>query len=63
MGLCSGSDDCPVLESTQRVKWGHAKKFTSEIIFINNCIHALALSLKHNENIHCTYSPEQCITA
>ena len=29
MGLCSGSDDCPVLESTQRVKWGHAKKFTS----------------------------------
>ena len=41
MGLCSGSDDCPVLESTQRVKWGHAKKFTSEIVLselLRKCI-------------------------
>ena len=30
MGLCSGEEDCPVLESTERVKTGHAKKYTSE---------------------------------
>ena len=31
MGLCSGEEeDCPVLESTERVKTGRAKKYTSE---------------------------------
>ena len=31
MGLCTESDDCPVLESTERVKTGHAKKFSSKM--------------------------------
>ena len=30
MGLCSGDEDCPVLESTQAVRSGPARKFTSE---------------------------------
>ena len=32
MGLCSGNEDCPVLESTERVKTGAAKKYTSMTI-------------------------------
>ena len=32
MGLCTESDDCPVLESTERVKTGHAKKFSSKFL-------------------------------
>ena len=31
MGLCSGDEECPVLESTERVKTGHAKKYTSKL--------------------------------
>ena len=34
MGLCSGEEDCPVLESTERVKTGHAKKYTSELTIL-----------------------------
>ena len=38
MGLCTESDDCPVLESTERVKTGHAKKFSSKIyIHLHQC--------------------------
>ena len=34
MGLCSGEEeDCPVLESTERVKTGRAKKYTSESFY------------------------------
>ena len=30
MGLCSGDEDCPVLESSQTVRSGPARKFTSK---------------------------------
>ena len=32
MGLCSGDEDCPVLESTQTVRAGPARKFTSKSV-------------------------------
>ena len=34
MGICSGDEDCPVLESTERVKTGRAKKYTSNKHFL-----------------------------
>ena len=31
MGLCSGDEDCPVIESTVQVKAGHLAKFRSKL--------------------------------